>query len=174
MGKIKRKNSLKIECWFTYQRVYWVVFLLQIVATDGGDPARTGTLSVRINVQDLNDSPPKFTEQRYFTNILEDTPVGASILQVIFISTVLCKWHKNSHFCSIPQGRATTHFHWITSTLPCMAFEEFRNFSGIFHFFPSCDPHDLCDLCCFSGLSGFAVINSHAANGSNKTAIFQQ
>ena len=55
---------------------------MQIVATDGGDPARTGTLSVRINVQDLNDSPPKFDKQRYFTNIPDNTPVGASVLQV--------------------------------------------------------------------------------------------
>ena len=58
------------------------VYNLQITATDGGSPPRTGTLSLKINIQDLNDSPPFFSKQRYFTSILDDAQVGSSVIKV--------------------------------------------------------------------------------------------
>ena len=58
------------------------MYTLQIVAIDGGSPPRTGTLTLRVHVQDLNDSPPVFSKQRYFTTTSEDVPVGGSILKV--------------------------------------------------------------------------------------------
>lgn len=42
---------------------------LRIVAVDGGEPPRTGTLTLHVHVQDLNDSPPIFSRQRYFTTL---------------------------------------------------------------------------------------------------------
>ena len=61
------------------------MYTLQIVAIDGGTPPRTGTLTLRVHVQDLNDSPPLFSKQRYFTTNSEDTPIGGRILKVFII-----------------------------------------------------------------------------------------
>ena len=58
------------------------MYTLQIVAIDGGTPPRTGTLTLRVHVQDLNDSPPLFSKQRYFTTNSEDTPIGERVLKV--------------------------------------------------------------------------------------------
>ena len=58
------------------------MYTLQIVAIDGGTPPRTGTLTLRVHVQDLNDSPPLFSKQRYFTTTSEDTHIGGSVLKV--------------------------------------------------------------------------------------------
>ena len=58
------------------------MYTLQIVAIDGGTPPRTGSLTLRVHVQDLNDSPPLFSKQRYFTTNSEDTPIGGSVLRV--------------------------------------------------------------------------------------------
>ena len=58
------------------------MYTLQIVAIDGGTPPRTGSLTLRVHIQDLNDSPPLFSKQRYFTTTSEDMPIGGSVLQV--------------------------------------------------------------------------------------------
>ena len=58
------------------------MYTLQIVAIDGGTPPRTGSLTLRVHVQDLNDSPPLFSKQRYFTTTSEDMPLGGSVLKV--------------------------------------------------------------------------------------------
>jgi protocadherin-16/23 len=57
-------------------------YRLKIVALDGGSPPRTGTLTVNIHVQDLNDNPPLFGKQRYFTSVSEDLAPGSSVLKV--------------------------------------------------------------------------------------------
>ena len=57
------------------------MYTLQIVAIDGGSPPRTGSLTLRVHVQDLNDSPPVFSKQRYFTTTSEDMPIGGSVLK---------------------------------------------------------------------------------------------
>ena len=63
------------------------MYTLQIVAVDGGTPPRTGSLTLRVHIQDLNDSPPLFSKQRYFTTTSEDTPIGGSVLQVSAIDS---------------------------------------------------------------------------------------
>ncbi|TRY73630.1 hypothetical protein TCAL_01930 [Tigriopus californicus] len=55
---------------------------LKVSAVDGGSPPRTGTLTVNIKIQDLNDNPPLFGKQRYFTTIPDNLPSGSSILTV--------------------------------------------------------------------------------------------
>ncbi|XP_040569949.1 protein dachsous [Lepeophtheirus salmonis] len=39
-------------------------------------------MTVKVRVQDLNDNPPLFDKQRYFTNVPEDLPLGSSVLRV--------------------------------------------------------------------------------------------
>jgi protocadherin delta 1 len=50
-----------------------------IVAYDGGMPPFTGELQVFIEVADVNDNNPKFTQDTFKFSILEDTQVGAEI-----------------------------------------------------------------------------------------------
>ncbi|XP_060771157.1 protocadherin alpha-2-like [Neoarius graeffei] len=55
---------------------------LLITAVDGGSPAMTGTLNIKVNVLDVNDNAPVFTKSLYKVSIGEGTPVGATIIRV--------------------------------------------------------------------------------------------
>nr|XP_048717661.1 protocadherin gamma-B1-like isoform X12 [Caretta caretta] len=55
---------------------------LILTALDGGDPVRTGTAQVRVNVTDANDNPPVFTEEIYKVSLRENLPKGSLVLQV--------------------------------------------------------------------------------------------
>lgn len=43
---------------------------------------RTGTATVFVEVQDVNDNRPIFLQNSYETSVLESVPQGTSILQV--------------------------------------------------------------------------------------------
>ncbi|XP_053812879.1 protocadherin gamma-B5-like [Vidua chalybeata] len=55
---------------------------LVLTALDGGDPPRTGTAQLWINVTDANDNPPVFAQDRYRVSLREDTPPGSTVLNV--------------------------------------------------------------------------------------------
>ncbi|KAM3664870.1 protocadherin gamma-B5-like [Ammospiza maritima maritima] len=57
-------------------------FELVLMAIDGGDPARSGTVQVLINVTDANDNPPVFRKSLYEARLLENLPAGSVVLQV--------------------------------------------------------------------------------------------
>jgi hypothetical protein len=53
-----------------------------IVAKDGGDPPRSGTMTVHITVVDANDNSPTFEFSLYNVSLKEDHPLGVPFLQV--------------------------------------------------------------------------------------------
>ncbi|XP_064018294.1 protocadherin gamma-B5-like [Pogoniulus pusillus] len=55
---------------------------LMLTALDGGDPPRSGTAQLYINVTDANDNPPVFTQDRYRVSLREDAPLGSMVLNV--------------------------------------------------------------------------------------------
>uniref|UniRef100_A0A8C6X8R6 Protocadherin gamma subfamily C, 3 n=1 Tax=Naja naja TaxID=35670 RepID=A0A8C6X8R6_NAJNA len=57
-------------------------FHLILTALDGGEPRKTGTAHIWINVTDANDNPPIFTQDTYTVNLKESVPVGSLVLQV--------------------------------------------------------------------------------------------
>ncbi|XP_058671531.1 protocadherin gamma-B5-like [Ammospiza caudacuta] len=57
-------------------------FELVLMAIDGGDPARSGTVQVLINVTDANDNPPVFRKSLYEARLSENLPAGSVVLQV--------------------------------------------------------------------------------------------
>ncbi|NWZ17369.1 PCDGH protein, partial [Agelaius phoeniceus] len=57
-------------------------FELVLMAVDGGDPARSGTVQVRINVTDANDNPPVFSKNLYQARVSENLPLGSVVLQI--------------------------------------------------------------------------------------------
>ncbi|NXI43625.1 PCDGH protein, partial [Galbula dea] len=55
---------------------------LVLTALDGGDPPRSGTAQLCINVTDANDNPPVFAQDRYRVSLREDVPPGSLVLNV--------------------------------------------------------------------------------------------
>ena len=55
---------------------------LEVVATDGGTPALSGTVTVKITVTDANDNSPQFEQPSYEIRVREDVGLGDVILKV--------------------------------------------------------------------------------------------
>ncbi|XP_066416559.1 protocadherin gamma-A10-like [Molothrus aeneus] len=55
---------------------------LVLRASDGGDPARTGTARIRVMVLDANDNAPVFSQAEYTVRVPEDVPVGSTLITV--------------------------------------------------------------------------------------------
>nr|XP_044637038.1 protocadherin beta-3 [Equus asinus] len=55
---------------------------LTLTALDGGTPPRSGTVRVHIQVLDINDNAPEFTQSLYEVQILENSPVNSLIVTV--------------------------------------------------------------------------------------------
>ncbi|KAI3354101.1 hypothetical protein L3Q82_018653, partial [Scortum barcoo] len=52
------------------------LYFVTIIAVDSGLPPLTGTLTVHVVVEDINDNCPEFTEEVYNTIVSEDSPTG--------------------------------------------------------------------------------------------------
>ncbi|XP_061313179.1 uncharacterized protein LOC133271249 [Pezoporus flaviventris] len=55
---------------------------LLLTAVDGGDPPRSGTAQLCINVTDANDNAPVFAQERYRVSVREDALPGSTVLNV--------------------------------------------------------------------------------------------
>uniref|UniRef100_A0A3Q2QED7 Si:dkey-262j3.12 n=1 Tax=Fundulus heteroclitus TaxID=8078 RepID=A0A3Q2QED7_FUNHE len=58
------------------------VIKLTLTATDGGKPAKSGTLLITVNVEDVNDNIPVFDKPLYKARVPENTPSDATIVSV--------------------------------------------------------------------------------------------
>lgn len=72
-GDIQLNSSLVVDTDMFYT--------IRVVATDGGDPAKTGTTTVAVTVQ-RNLFPPRFNPQTINKNVLETHPLGKAVVQV--------------------------------------------------------------------------------------------
>ncbi len=55
---------------------------LILTAFDGGSPQKTGTLKININVLDVNDNAPVFSQSVYTALVAENAPMGSLILKI--------------------------------------------------------------------------------------------
>ncbi|KAM6148975.1 protocadherin beta-5-like [Erethizon dorsatum] len=55
---------------------------LVLTALDGGDPPRSGTTTVRIDVVDINDNAPEFLQSLYEVQIPENSPLNSVVVIV--------------------------------------------------------------------------------------------
>ncbi|XP_061210080.1 protocadherin gamma-A2-like [Neopsephotus bourkii] len=55
---------------------------LVLRASDGGEPARTGTARIRVFVLDANDNAPVFSQAEYTVRVPENVPVGSVIVNL--------------------------------------------------------------------------------------------
>ncbi|QQP40957.1 Uncharacterized protein FKW44_015183, partial [Caligus rogercresseyi] len=58
-------------------------YILEVSASDGGDPMLTSTVTVYVNVKDVNDNAPEIESVLYEVNIKEDSPIGSSVVKII-------------------------------------------------------------------------------------------
>lgn len=57
-------------------------YVLELVATDGGNPTRSSTTKINVNVKDFNDNSPVFGRTNFSVDLLEDSPVGFLLLDL--------------------------------------------------------------------------------------------
>uniref|UniRef100_A0A8D3B8S5 Cadherin domain-containing protein n=1 Tax=Scophthalmus maximus TaxID=52904 RepID=A0A8D3B8S5_SCOMX len=55
---------------------------LKLLAVDGGDPQRSGTVNIGINILDINDNAPVFNQSRYKGSVIENALKGTYIVTV--------------------------------------------------------------------------------------------
>ncbi|KAM4732197.1 protocadherin alpha-3-like [Anableps anableps] len=58
------------------------VITMTLTALDGGTPPKSGTSQIIVNVLDINDNIPVFSEALYKTNISENTQLGTTVIAV--------------------------------------------------------------------------------------------
>ena len=56
------------------------VITLTLTAVDGGKPPRSGTLQIIVNVMDVNDNAPFFSQSLYKAQIVENAEIGTTVL----------------------------------------------------------------------------------------------
>ncbi|XP_025022640.1 protocadherin gamma-B5 isoform X2 [Python bivittatus] len=56
---------------------------LVLTAIDGGEPRKSSTVQILINVTDANDNPPIFTQEVYKISVRENAPTGTTVLQIL-------------------------------------------------------------------------------------------
>uniref|UniRef100_A0A3Q4GR77 Cadherin domain-containing protein n=1 Tax=Neolamprologus brichardi TaxID=32507 RepID=A0A3Q4GR77_NEOBR len=56
------------------------VIKLTLTAIDGGTPAKSGSMTIIINVLDINDNPPVFSQRLYKARVYENVKIGTSII----------------------------------------------------------------------------------------------
>ncbi|KAM9795536.1 protocadherin alpha-7-like [Neosynchiropus ocellatus] len=55
---------------------------LLLTATDGGNPPKSGTLEIIVDVLDVNDNMPVFSKEAYSVLLEENAPIGTTVIQV--------------------------------------------------------------------------------------------
>ncbi|XP_037117233.1 protocadherin alpha-5-like isoform X6 [Syngnathus acus] len=55
---------------------------LTLTAVDGGKPSKTGTLLLHVNVLDVNDNTPSFSQALYKARVKENAPSGSLVIQL--------------------------------------------------------------------------------------------
>uniref|UniRef100_A0A7N5ZZN9 Cadherin domain-containing protein n=1 Tax=Anabas testudineus TaxID=64144 RepID=A0A7N5ZZN9_ANATE len=55
---------------------------LVLTAVDGGEPQLSGTVQIHVNVLDINDNAPVFTQRTYKSTIRENSPSGTQVVVV--------------------------------------------------------------------------------------------
>ncbi|RVE57930.1 hypothetical protein OJAV_G00204200 [Oryzias javanicus] len=57
-------------------------YTIQVTASDGGEPPKSGSMTVRVRVLDFNDNSPVFEHSSLKVELNEDAPVGHRVLRV--------------------------------------------------------------------------------------------
>ncbi|XP_051276283.1 LOW QUALITY PROTEIN: protocadherin Fat 4 [Dicentrarchus labrax] len=81
-GAFSLSSSGQLSLTQTLDREAQGKYILLITATDSGSPSLSGTGTVTVLVNDVNDNVPVFTSSNFHTTIMEDAPTGTDVLLV--------------------------------------------------------------------------------------------
>ncbi|TKR57673.1 hypothetical protein L596_030344 [Steinernema carpocapsae] len=79
---VRQEDVLFLELMDELDREDRDLYVINVTAKDGGDPARSGSTTVYINVIDANDNSPIFNSSHYEVEISEDVSFSSPILTV--------------------------------------------------------------------------------------------
>ncbi|KAM6299665.1 protocadherin gamma-C5-like isoform 2-T2 [Aegotheles albertisi] len=76
------QNHFSLVTWESLDRESTSQYAVELIAQDGGSPALTTTLTLLLNISDVNDNPPRFLQPSYDAFILENNPPGTLLCTV--------------------------------------------------------------------------------------------
>ncbi|KAJ8262336.1 hypothetical protein GJAV_G00165290 [Gymnothorax javanicus] len=74
------KGEVKLARQLDREKVSW--YTLAVLASDNGNPPKSSTATISIDVSDVNDNPPVFSQANYSLHIQENRPEGTVVLQL--------------------------------------------------------------------------------------------
>uniref|UniRef100_A0A8C5C1B8 Cadherin domain-containing protein n=1 Tax=Gadus morhua TaxID=8049 RepID=A0A8C5C1B8_GADMO len=81
-GEIRTKRRMSDNDLKTHPLVVLSVINLVLTAFDGGKPHKSGTLKIVVNIMDVNDNTPIFSQTLYKAQVNENAPPQTSILTI--------------------------------------------------------------------------------------------
>ena len=73
-GEVSVRGSLDRETVPSYS--------FSITANDRGMPSHSAQADITVVISDVNDNAPQFSQSSFFTQLVETTPIGTSILEI--------------------------------------------------------------------------------------------
>ncbi|XP_047209476.1 protocadherin alpha-3-like [Girardinichthys multiradiatus] len=92
---------------------------LTLTAIDGGTPVKSGSMTITVNVLDVNDNPPVFSQTLYKISVYENVKIGTSIITLnatdldagqngqILYSLIEIDQRKQTNFFTISEKNGT-------------------------------------------------------------------
>ncbi|XP_014194020.1 protocadherin alpha-9, partial [Haplochromis burtoni] len=87
------------------------VITLTLTVIDGGTPAKSGSMTIIVNVLDVNDNPPVFSQRLYKARVYENVKIGTPIITLN--ATDLDEGQNGKviySFSEVGQGKQTNSF----------------------------------------------------------------
>ena len=76
------------------------IYRFDVFATDLGNPPLSDSIRIRVNIEDINDSPPVFQEELYSGEVVENAGVGTPVLTVTASDADLDNFAVNTYSVS--------------------------------------------------------------------------
>ncbi|XP_056238420.1 protocadherin alpha-13-like [Seriola aureovittata] len=79
---VEQSASAELVLVKALDREKQAVVKLALTAVDGGKPPKTGSVQIHVNVLDVNDNTPSFSQTLYKARVNENAPTGSLVIQL--------------------------------------------------------------------------------------------
>ena len=80
MVEVTKNGWIKATAVFDFEQIQTISF--EVIAYDQGIPSRSVSTSVTVNILNVNDEPPVFSQATYYFSVTENEPVNTEVGQV--------------------------------------------------------------------------------------------